>query len=218
MTNLGPPAHLSIFLPHREHLSECTELPCVRLAEIYGRFDGIALLVRLTVSHLFPPWTRRHHSTNSDLIHAKLLCIHQENITYRDSEEPSSHITPCILHTACKRQNFCDQITFWVCSSLVNFASFTLSKNTSTCKTSGVFDLVATWPKSSNSEFDSFWRIVSSQEFLNFHSGQFYFTLAFPLNNFGVLLHLLTGQAYLLLDLVAISDLSIKICIDFIIW
>ena len=109
VTNLGPSAHLSIFLPHREHLSECTELPCVRLAEIYGRFDGIALLVRL--SHLSPPWTRRHHSTNSDLIHAKLLCIHTGEHHHHDSEEPSSHITPCILHTACKRQNFCDQVT-----------------------------------------------------------------------------------------------------------
>ena len=110
VTNLGPPAHLSIFLPNREHLSECTELPCVSLAEIYGRFDGIALLVRLTVSHLSPPWTRRHHSTNSDLIHAKLLCIHTGEHHHRDSEEPSSHITPCILHVAYKRHLWTSQV------------------------------------------------------------------------------------------------------------
>ena len=124
VTNLGPPAHLSIFLPPPRTLVRMHRAYLVRLAEIYGRFDGIVLLVRLTL-YLSPPWTRRHHhSCNSDLIYAKLLCIRTGEHHHRDSEEPSNHITQCILHTAWKRQNFCDQITFWVCSSLVNFSTF----------------------------------------------------------------------------------------------
>ena len=182
----------------------CQNAPSyVRLAEIYGRFDGIVLLVRITLSHLSPPWTRIHHSTNADLIQAKLLCIHTEH-HHLDSEEPSSHITQCILHTAWKRQHFCDQITFWVCSLQVfHFL-----------KTHQLAQLLVSliWLQLGQKVLTL--SLIYSEElfhhkcFLNFHSSQFYFTLAFPLNNIVVLLHLLTGQAYLLLDLIAISELS----------
>ena len=86
---------------------------------------------------------------------------------HRDSEEPSSHITQCILHTALKRQNLCDhitvirnfnsdfgklnRITVLKCLAISKenldiqyfpvFAfelhNFPLFENTSTCKTSG---------------------------------------------------------------------------------
>ena len=170
----GPPTHLSIFLPPPGTLVRMHRATLCSFGRNIRPHCRDCVTCSTNCITSFSPWTRRHHSTNSDLVHAKLLCIHTGEHHHRDSEEPSSHITPCIFHIACKRQHFCDQITVRVCSSLVNFASFPLSKNTSTCKTSGVFDLVAIWPKSSNSEFDSFWRIDSSHEFWNFHSGQFF--------------------------------------------
>ena len=110
VTNLGPPAHLSIFLPPPGTLvrmHRATSCSFGRNIRPLWCMDCVTI-VRLTLSHLSPPWTRRHHFTNSDLIHAKLLYIHtQENITI--VTQKNHPVT--LHHTALKRQNFCDQIT-----------------------------------------------------------------------------------------------------------
>ena len=77
--------------PHREHWSECTEPILFVWPRYTATFLGFSTLSELALDS--PHWTRRHHFSNSNFSHAKLLWNHSTAQHHRYSAKSFSHFT-----------------------------------------------------------------------------------------------------------------------------